>query len=185
MTVDRPAMRLETVLLASGRDFATRAVAEATLAVGVGLVGDLHAGATREADARTPWHPRGTEIANTRQVSLVSAEELAAIADSLDLPDCDPELLGANLVLAGAPGLTATAPGTRLMFPSGATLFVTEPNPPCRQPARKLAAAHGRPELAHAFVPAARGRRGLVALVERGGRVAPGEALRVIAPARG
>lgn len=178
-------MRLQTVLLAEGRDFATRPVPEATLAIGVGLAGDLHAGATRQADSRTPWHPRGTEIANTRQISLVSVEELAEIAAALDLAACDPTLLGANLVLAEAPGLTATPPGTRLMFPSGATLFVTEPNPPCRQPARKLAEAHGRPELEHAFVPAARGKRGLVALVERGGAVAPDDAIRVVAPARG
>lgn len=177
-------MRLAALLLAETRDFVTRPVAHAALVFG-GLAGDLHHGLVRKADARTPWHKRGTAIANTRQVSLVSVEELADVAAALDIPALDPALVGANGVLADAPGLTATRPGTRLVFPSGATLFVTEANPPCRQPGRKLAAAHGRPDLELAFVEAARGRRGLVALVEREGPVSAGDPIRTIAPVRG
>lgn len=177
-------MHLARLLVADGPDFATRDTNEAALVFG-GIAGDLHAGPTRGADARTPWHPRGTPIANTRQVSLVSEDELAAIAATLEIAAVDPALLGANLVLADAPGLTATPPGTRLIFPTGATLFVTEANPPCRQPARKLADAHGIASLAERFVPAARGKRGLVALVEREGRIAAGDVIRVLAPTRG
>lgn len=177
-------MRLARLLVADGPDFATRDIAETTLVFG-GIAGDLHAGATRGADARTPWHPRGTPIANTRQISLVSEEDLAEIAARLEIAAVDPALLGANLVLADAPALTATLPGTRLLFPSGATLFVTEANAPCRQPARKLAEAHGIASLAERFVPAARGKRGLVALVEREGAIVVGDSLRVLAPTRG
>jgi len=177
-------MHLAALLLADTSEFTTRPVPEAALVFG-GIAGDLHHGATRKADARTPWHERGTPIANTRQVSLVSQEDLAEVAAALDIPALDPAHLGANCVLAGAPGLTAMPPGTRLVFPSGATLFVTEANPPCRQPGRKLAAAHARADLELAFVKAARGKRGLVALVEREGTIAVGDAIRTIAPVRG
>ncbi|MGJ3261689.1 MAG: MOSC domain-containing protein [Salinarimonas sp.] len=177
-------MHLHTLLLAPGPDFLTRAVPEAALVFG-GLAGDVHHGLVRKADARTPWHKRGTEIANTRQVSLVSREELALVAETLGIPEVDPAHLGANLVLTGVPELTATPPGTRLVFPSGATLFVTEANPPCRQPGRALAAAHGRADLELAFVKAAKGRRGLVALVEREGAIRTGDAVKALAPTRG
>ena len=51
-----------------------------------GLENDKHAGRTRPADARTPQYPRGTPILNDRQVCIVSAEELAAIASDMDIP---------------------------------------------------------------------------------------------------
>lgn len=173
-------MRLEALLLADGGDFVCRPVPAAEIVFG-GIAGHRHFGTTMASDSRTPWHARGTRIFNLRQISLVSVEECAAIAAALDLPALDPAVLGANLVLAGAPALTnAIAPGMRLQFPSGATLFVTERNPPCRQPGEKLAAAHRRPELERAFVAAAKGRRGLVALVEREGLVAIGEPVKTI-----
>jgi hypothetical protein len=55
-------------------------------------------------------------------------------------------------------------------------------NPPCRQPGRKLADAHGRKDLEMAFVKQAAGLRGLVGLVEREGEVRAGDAIRIIAP---
>src|SRR3954452_11149033 len=66
-----------------------------------GVEGDRHAGLTRRSDSRTPHYRRGTEIRNTRQVSLVSAEELAVIADRLGMLRVLPEWLGANLTVAG------------------------------------------------------------------------------------
>lgn len=163
------------------RDFQSNTVEQLALVFG-GVAGDLHSGPTRKADARTPWHKRGTPIANTRQVSLVSREECALIARALDLEAVDPGLLGANLVVEGIPGLTQLAPATRLQFPSGTTIFVTEANPPCRQPGRKLAAQHGRPELELAFPKKAKGLRGLVGLVEREGELRVGDAIRIIVP---
>ncbi|HSP24182.1 MAG TPA: MOSC domain-containing protein, partial [Saliniramus sp.] len=115
-------------------------------------------------------------------VSLVSREECAAIARILDLETLDPGLLGANLVVEGIPGLTQLSPATRLQFPSGATIFVTESNPPCRQPGRKLVAQHGRPELELGFAKKAKGLRGLVGLVEREGAIRVGDDIRIIAP---
>lgn len=172
---------LTSVLIADGDDFASRPVAQARLDFG-GVSGDLHAGLTRKACARVPWHPRGTAIANTRQLSIVSVEECAALAGLLGLPGLDPGLLGANLVVEGIEALSALAPATRMQLASGATVFITEENAPCRQPGRKLAAVFGRPALEFDFVKAAIGRRGLVGLVEREGEITAGEEIRLIRP---
>ena len=46
-----------------------------------GPVGELHAGRTRASCSRvTDQHERGTEIANVRQMTILSAEELAETA---------------------------------------------------------------------------------------------------------
>jgi protein arginine kinase activator len=50
-----------------------------------GVVGDSHAGQTRKADVRVPHYPRGSQIRNERQVTIVAADELAA----LDQKACD------------------------------------------------------------------------------------------------
>ena len=170
---------LETILIADGGDFVSRPVARAELTF-AGLAGDIHSGPTRPACSRVPWHPRGTTIANTRQLSLLSVEECAEIAGLLGVAAIDPGLLGANLVVTGVEAFSAIAPATRLQFPSGATVFVTEENGPCRQPGRKLAAAFGRPELEFAFVRAAKHRRGLLGLVEREGLIAPGDRFKIV-----
>jgi hypothetical protein len=174
-------MRVVRLLAAEPVDFVTRPVDALHLTLS-GIAGDRHAGATRPSDARTPWHSRGTLIANTRQLSFVSVEECAEAAALMDIPEVDPALLGANLLLEGFPELSFLPLATRLQFPSGATIFVTEQNAPCIHPARKLAEAFGRPELAALFPKAAIGRRGLVGIVEREGVVREGDAVRVIAP---
>jgi MOSC domain-containing protein YiiM len=170
---------VRALLIADGRNFVSRAVPRLELTF-EGLAGDRHAGPTRPADARTPWHPRGTPIANTRHMSIVSVEECARIAELLGLADLDPSLLGANLVVAGLDELTQRPSGTRLQFPSGATIFITEPNAPCRQPGRKIAAAFRDPALEFAFPKLAVGLRGVVGLVEREGVVAVGDAIKVV-----
>lgn len=167
------------LLIADGGDFVGRSVDQLDLTV-TGLADDRHAGATRRSDARTPWHPRGTPIANTRQISLLSTEECTEIAEILGLADIEPALLGPNLVLQGIAALSLMPPATRLQFPSGATLFVTEQNVPCRHPGARIAAAHDDPQLAGAFGRAATGRRGLLALVEREGTVQAGDTVRTI-----
>ena len=174
--------RLTQLLLADGRDFVSRPIDRADLTF-AGIPGHRHSGAAREADARTPWHPRGTPIANTRHVSIVSVEECALVAEALGLDSLDPALLGANIVIGDLDGLTQLPPATRLQFPSGATIFITEPNTPCRQPGRRIAKAHDAPGLEFAFVKAAVGLRGLVGLVEREGPITVGDAIRAIRPA--
>lgn len=171
---------LTAILIADGGDFVSHPVAAAELTF-VGLAGDIHAGMTRPACSRMPWHPRRTPVANTRQISLLSVEECAVIADLLGVDEIDPALLGANLVVSGLDDLSATAPATRLQFPSGATIFITEENGPCRQVGRKLAQAFDRPALEFDFVKAATRRRGLLGLVEREGAISPGDVVKLIA----
>ena len=68
---------------------------EAAFATYAGFEGDFHAGLTRPACVRVRnLHPKGREIRNTRQLSILSAEELAQIATAIDLPELDPTLLG-------------------------------------------------------------------------------------------
>ena len=174
-------MRVVQLLAAAPADFQTEPVETLQLTL-TGIAGDRHEGQTRNADARTPWHARGTPIANTRHLSFVSVEECADVAALLGIPQVDASLLGANLLLEGFPELSFLPPATRLQFPSGATIFVTEQNAPCSHPARKLAAAHAQPRLAALFPKAAIGRRGLVGLVEREGLVRQGDPINVIAP---
>ena len=96
-----------------------------------GFEGDRHAGLTVKSKGRTPHYPRGVEVRNTRQVSIVSAEELAAVAEELGVPRVLPDWLGANLMLSGIPSLSLLPPGTRLFFSGDASLVVEAENHPC------------------------------------------------------
>lgn len=149
-----------------------------------GFSGDTHTGPTRKADARAPWHPRGTIIANDRQISLVSEEELQAVCDALELPELRPEWLGANVCVRGIPGFSTLPPMTRLQLSGGVTLAITAENHPCRGPGREIVQALGREDegLASAFVKVAMHRRGVVAIVERAGTVTVGETINVVQP---
>ena len=148
-----------------------------------GFAGDRHAGFTRRADARVPFYPRGTEIRNSRQVSLVSEEELAELAAALGVPTIAPAWLGANLVTRSLPRLSRLPPGTRLFFPDRATLVVAEENHPCAFPGKVLADRYpDHPQIGGQFVRAAQGRRGVVAWVERAGSIATGSSVTVALP---
>lgn len=148
-----------------------------------GIAGDQHAGLTRRSDGRTPYYPRGTEIRNYRQVSIVSVEELAEIAGLLQVPELRPEWLGANLLLAGIPSLTLLPPRTRLFFSGGAVLEVESDNAPCLAPGKVLQAQYpGEDNLSARFVKSAYLKRGLVAWVEKPGRVASGSEVQLLIP---
>ncbi|MFN7035473.1 MAG: MOSC domain-containing protein [Bellilinea sp.] len=150
-----------------------------------GFVGDKHAGWTRLSDSRTPHYERGTLIRNDRQVSLVSSEELAEIAQRLNLLSIQPEWLGANLLLSGIPNLTRLPPPARLFFEQGVVLAVSGENLPCTAAGRVIQQnVPERDDLAQQFVKAARGLRGLVAVVEHPGVIALGEKVRADLPSQ-
>src|SRR5262249_28124756 len=123
--------RTEGLAAGVGDAIETRTVERLSLSL-EGIAGDRHAGFVRPAHVRVPWHKRGTPIHNERQLSLVSAEELANIADALGLPAIEPEWLGANVLVTGIPRFSSIPRGTRLFFASGAVLAVTDQNIPCR-----------------------------------------------------
>ncbi|SFE57369.1 hypothetical protein SAMN04488523_108153 [Sulfitobacter brevis] len=97
-----------------------------------GIVGDYHGGLTRGACVRVKeQHPRGTEIRNTRQLSILSVEEIAEIAAEMGVDDLDPALLGVSIVVEGIPDFTHLPPASRLQTMSGTTLVVDVENGPC------------------------------------------------------
>jgi MOSC domain-containing protein YiiM len=147
-----------------------------------GFEGDRHAGITRKADSRTPQYPRGTEIRNDRQVSIVSVEELAQIATEMCLPEIKPEWLGANLSLQGIPNLTALPAMTRLFFGAGAVLVIQAENLPCQHPGKIIQDAYARPDLQGLFPKAGMHLRGLVACVEKPGAILQGDPVDVEIP---
>lgn len=168
------------LLVASGRTFISAPVDGIELSLD-GIADDIHAGSTRKSGAREPWHPRGTVIRNDRQISLVSRSELALIAERLKLDTLPPEWIGANVLVDGGP-VSGLAPMTRLIAASGATLVITAYNAPCRQSGRAIAERSGVPAHEFDFVAAAKGLRGVVGYVERPGRIAVGEVVKVLVP---
>jgi hypothetical protein len=158
-----------------GKSFATEAVSHLDLSFD-GIAGDRHGGPTRLSGGREPWYPRGTEIRNERQLSIVSGDELAGVAAAMGVPEIRPEWIGANIVLAGVPDLTLLPPRSLVFFRGGPTIRIDGLNVPCRLSGRAIAARYpDRDGLDLAFVKAARYRRGLVGYVERPGRIAPGD----------
>jgi MOSC domain-containing protein YiiM len=146
-----------------------------------GIEGDCHSGPTMLSDARTmKQYPRGVTLKNRRQVSIVSVEEMAEIAEKLDIPTLSPEWVGANLLVSGIPDLTLLPPSTRMMFSSGATLIIDLENQPCKYPAEIIEKHH--PGHGSAFVPMAKHKRGLVAWVEREGNIVSGDTIRLFLP---
>ena len=146
-----------------------------------GIPGEAHGGLTRPSCSRViSQHARGTEIRNVRQLSVMSQEELDAIAAECGLDRLDPALAGASLVIEGLPDFTHLPPSSRLQFADGSTLVVDMENRPCHLPAKPINAAH--PGAGDRFKAAAKGRRGVTAWVEREGRIALGDAVRLHIP---
>lgn len=174
--------RVETLLWC--QDSAASIVSEEMKSVALTLDGfpdDSHAGATRPSCVRVKeLYSKGTEIRNTRQLSIVSREELDDIAELMGLASVRPAWLGANLMLSGIPALTLLPPSSRLQFPSGATLTIDVENGPCIHPARVIEEHH--PGKGSTFVKHAKSRRGVTAWVERAGPVALGDSVEVHVP---
>jgi len=178
----RLAARVELCLIADGADFVSRPVETITLDF-TGIVGDHHAGATREASSREPWFPRGTALRNDRQVSIVSSTELAEVAKAMDLTGIAPAWIGANLVLADVPALSLLPIGTKLLFAGGAVLNVEGENHPCRVAGKSIGAHFPeRDGLDLLFPKMARHKRGLVASVDKAGLIRRGDAVEVRIP---
>ncbi|MGB3409447.1 MAG: MOSC domain-containing protein [Jannaschia sp.] len=147
-----------------------------------GPEGEAHAGLTRPSCSRvTSQYRKGTEIRNTRQMCLMSAEELAEIAAGIGVDRFDPRWAGASMILSGIPDFSHLPPSARLQDEvSGATIVVDMLNRPCHLPAPVIEAdapGHGR-----AFKTVAAGRRGVTAWVEREGTLRLGDPIRLHIP---
>ncbi len=180
-----PAKKLEGVVsrvLHAGGDNFISAKASSLSVTYDGIVGDYHSGLTRDSGAREPWYPRGTEMRNERQLSILSEEELSEIAHAMSLEIVDPGWIGANLVFSGIPQLSFLPPRTLLMFEGGVTLRVDGYNAPCTDAGGAIAKNIGveandfrKTDEAFEFVKAAEMKRGIVAWVEREGEIKAGE----------
>lgn len=143
--------------------------------------GEAHGGLTRPSCSRVlGQYPRNTEIRNTRQFAVLSQEEIDAIAAEMGLPTLDPALLGTTMVISGIPDFSNLPPSSRLQGEGGATLVVDMNNRPCTLPARPIENRHAG--FGKLFKPAARGRRGITAWVEREGTFTLGETVRLHIP---
>ena len=146
-----------------------------------GPEGEAHSGLTRPSCVRvkSQW-PEGTEIRNVRQLSVLSAEEVATIAQRCGMDDLDPQLLGATIILRGIPDFSHVPPSSRLVAEDGTAIVIDMENRPCNLPAREIEkdhSTHGKP-----FKAAAKGMRGVTAWVEKPGHLHVGDTLRLHVP---
>ena len=176
--------RVAGVYVAPGDYFQTRGTDGLELDY-EGIAGDFHRGYTRRSGGREPWYGRGTLMRNERQLSIVAPDELARIATAMSLDQVLPEWIGANLLLEGVPDLSMLPAGTMLFFAGGVTLKVDGQNKPCRVAGRSIAENAGLADaeaVSMLFPKVAKRLRGLVAWVEKPGRIASGEAVSVRVP---
>jgi len=146
-----------------------------------GIAGEEHAGLTRPSCSRVlSQHPRNTEIRNVRQFSVLSTDDLTAIAATMGIAHLYPAWVGASLVIEGIPDLSHLPPSSRLQGPDGTTLVVDMENRPCQLPAKVIEGY--LPGFGARFKRAASGRRGVTAWVEREGRLRLGDMLRLHIP---
>jgi hypothetical protein len=156
-------------------DFQTDAVDALELTF-EGVPGDRHAGFTRRSGGREPWYPRGTEMCNERQISILSLEELSLVAGRMEIAEIKSEWIGGNIAVSGIPNLTQIPPRTRLVFEGGTVIRVDGDNPPCRFSGAAIAANYpDREGLDLLFPKAATRLRGLVGYVEIPGLIRQGE----------
>jgi hypothetical protein len=165
--------------------FVTHQVPSITVDI-AGIPGDRHYGLLRLASSRQKIYLRGTMVANRRQITIVSEEECAMIADRMGIQEIRPEWLGANLLLSGlSEGITSLPLGSRLLFPEGAGLICEGENLPCLGPGKQIAAFYNQPELAATFVIAAANSRGIICSIEREGSITLGDICTIIPYKRG
>lgn len=145
-----------------------------------GFVGDKHFGFTMKSNSYQKQYPKGSQVRNVRQISIVSVEELHEVARDLDLPAIEPAWVGANILLSGIPGLTQLPKGSRLYFENGVGIAVEGDNLPCTTAGGSLQSAFpDRQDITSAFPKKALGKRGLVAWVEKPGVIRKGEGVLV------
>lgn len=139
-----------------------------------GIEGEMHSGLTRPSCVRVAaQYHEDTEIRNTRQLSILSTEELDEIAAELKADTLDPSLLGASMVVKGIPNFTHVPPSSRLQFQDSASVTVDMENRPCTYLGKDIAKDHR--DIGIGFKTAAQSRRGVTAWVEREGGVRVGD----------
>lgn len=146
-----------------------------------GIAGEAHGGINRPSCSRVAaLYTRGTDIRNTRQLTILSQEELARVAEKMGVDQFNPAWAGASLILKGIPDFTHLPPSSRLQAASGATLVIDMENRPCNLPVPVI--EEDAPGKGRAFRTASNGHRGVTAWVERPGKITLGEPMRLFVP---
>ena len=150
-----------------------------------GIVGDRHGSSKRAAWAGNDKQPEGCIRRNERLWSAVSVEDLAQIAEDMDLAKpLTAAAIGANLCFEGIPEFSRLPRGTTFRFPSGAELQVENFNPPCLDMGKKLAETmltrSGKQLESTDFSKASKLSRGLVGVVEVAGEIKCGDSVDVV-----
>jgi molybdopterin adenylyltransferase len=141
--------RVEALCTSAAKGDREKPAASAIFRAGHGIEGDAHAG---------PWH---------RQVSLLAAEDIAAVRKSLG--DLAPGDFAENVIVSGF-DLAAMGLGTRLWLGKDVVLSITQIGKVCHTPCR-IAKRTG-----DCLMP----RAGLFARVETGGTVRTGDEATVL-----
>ncbi len=187
--------KVEAVLVATafGASVSTP-VQKIQLIRGHGVRGDNHVGVRlvdiREKELLSFGLPKGSEIANYREFSAVSLEELTEVSHAMNLPKAIPYgCLGENLVLSGIPKLTELPTGTLLFFRKddnqirSAVLIVWAENMPCQIPGEAIQEQFSEiPGIARIFPKSAIGKRGVVGSIYASGNVHAGDTVIVKIP---
>lgn len=152
-----------------------------------GIEGDKHYGFVRETGGSReaeifcrPKNDKRIRVANWRQWSAVSLEEMIDLAEKLELSEDWStafrlaSLLGANACISGIPHFSSVTPTSILAFPSDSLWMVISENLPCLHPGYSIEAEFPKIR-ASQFPKAAMGIRGLVGSVLLSGEVNTGD----------
>lgn len=149
-----------------------------------GLRGDKHYGLTLLTHGRQPEYPRGTAIRNTRQITILSREDLITTSAELEIEKIDIRWLAGNLLVTGIPYLSLLPVGSRFLFQNGVVLVCNGENDPCSKPARITQENYPeKTDVKSKFVKAAMHRRGVTAWVEHPGSMQSNEEFHIELPA--
>ncbi len=163
---------------------------------GHGVRGDRHA-CVRLADVREKEYLsfgllKGGEIANHREISITSKEELAEIAEALSLDGAIlAGSLGENMIISGVPRLSQLPTGTMLFFSKGrdksvqkrtAIIVIWKENTPCAAPGELIEHVFPDSQASRLFAKAAIGKRGVVGSIYASGVIHKGDTVTVYVP---
>ena len=174
--------RVDAVLVNRNRDKSLASEPVDKVAVTyAGFDGEAHGGLTRPSCVRVKLqYEPNTEIRNTRQVSILSSEELETVAHNMEIDRLDPSWVGANLLISGIPDLSLIPPSSRLIFSTGAAIVVDMENGPCKYPGEVIEQHY--PGLGRRFPRAALHLRGVTGWVEREGSISVGDGVTLHVP---
>jgi len=173
---------VERILIKKQGENISREIPEGKITL-EGLAGDSHYGLTMLTHGHNPEYPKGTEIRNNRQITILSADELIEIARALNIPKVDISWLSGNILISGIKNFSVVPLGSKIIFANGVVLTSSGENNPCKTPASITQSHYPEIEgIARDFIKAAMHRRGIIAWTEHAGTILPGERFRIELP---